>query len=255
MDIGVRFEPNPHRDALVWVTRTAPHNRLTARRLRSAGFEPLIEPALRVIPLLQVGPIAVPDALVFTSLQGIRLHRFFPSLACLPVFAVGDHSARLAKLRGYRRVASAAGDIHDLRRLIAERLSPGSSVLHLSAAQPAGDLIAMLREDGFLARRHRVYETTEASPIDLEWIAGKLPEINAILIHSPRAGRHVAKWLFQQMPNWDGKIVCISPAAAQPFEILMQARAVAAVRPNEADLLKLLLDRSPPTECFQANHQ
>lgn len=245
MAIGVRFEPSPNRDTLVWVTRTAPHNRLTARRLRSAGFEPLIEPALRVIPLPDVGPLAVPDALVFSSLQGVRLHRFFPSLARLPVFTVGDRSARFARLRGYRRVASASGDVHDLRRLVRDTLPAGSSILHLSAVQPAGDLVAMLAQDGFLARRLCVYETVEASPIELEWIAGKLHQIGAILVHSPRAGRQVAEWLVQQMPDWTGLAVCISATAAKPFDGLVGARTIVAATPDEAALLDSLLSGDP----------
>ncbi len=245
MDIGVRFGLSPNRDTLVWVTRTAPHNRLTSRRLRSAGFEPLIEPVLRVTPLPDVGPRAVPDALVFTSLQGVRLHRFFPSLAQLPVFTVGDRSARFARLRGYRRVVSASGDVHALRRLVRDTVPAGASILHFSAVQPAGDLVAMLAEDGFLARRLCVYETVEASPIELEWIAGKLQEIGIILVHSPRAAGHVAKWLDQQMPDWAGLAVCISAAAAKPFEGLAGAQTIVAATPDEAALLESLRGADP----------
>nr|WP_269212855.1 uroporphyrinogen-III synthase [Sphingobium indicum] len=237
---GVRFEASSNSDRLVWVTRTAPHNLLTARHLRAEGFNPLIEPVLRVTTIRSGEPIAVPDALVFTSLQGIRRHRFFPSLATLPVFAVGDHSARFARLRGYRNVASAAGDVHDLRRLIRETMRPGSKILHLSAAQPAGNLLEMLREDGFMTQRQCVYEAVEARPQDLDWIAGKLALIEAIMIHSPRAGRHVASWLRQQIPCWKGKVVCISAAAAAAFEGLPGARTVVAARPNEADLMAVL---------------
>lgn len=240
MDTGVRFGPNRTRAELVWVTRTAPHNLLTARHLRSAGLDPLIEPALRIVALPSPGPIEVPDALVFTSLQGVRLHRFFPSLASLAVFTVGDHSARFARLRGYTNVTSAAGDVHDLRRLVAAALPAGSKVLHVSAARPAGDLVGMLREDGFMARRLCVYEAVEASPLDLEWIAGKLPAIGTILVHSPRAGRHVASWLAQQMTGWTGVVACISAAAARPFADLRSARTIIAAEPNEAALLDVL---------------
>lgn len=225
----------------IWVTRTAPYNRLTARHLKGAGFRPLLEPALHVLPLPVTEPIAVPDALVFTSLQAIRLHRFFPSLAEIPVFAVGDHSARFARLRGYRNVASASGDVHDLRGLVRARMRTGADILHISAVQPAADLAAMLREDGFIARRLCVYETVEASLLDLEWIAGSLASIDIILIHSPRAARHVAAWLHRQSPDWAGVICCISAAAAAPFEGVARARIRIAARPDEASLLSLLL--------------
>jgi len=245
MATGVRFEPSSNSGELVWVTRTAPHNLLTARRLRTAGFDPLVEPVLRVRPTSPAALIAVPDALVFTSLQGVRLHRFFPSLASLPVFAVGDHSARFAQLHGYRNVASAAGDVHDLRALIRDRMPPGSRILHMSAARPAGNLLEMLREEGFTARRLCVYETLEASPVDLQWVAGKLPQIGAILVHSPRSGRHIAEWLSQQMPAWGGMAVCISAAAARAFGEAPGIETIIADRPNEAALLEVLTRALP----------
>lgn len=222
-----------------WVTRTAPFNRLTARRLRAGGFDPLVEPALRVNPLPANGPMPVPDALVFTSLQGVRHHRFFPSLAHLPVFAVGGHTARFARLQGYRHVASAWGDVHDLRALIRAEVPLGAVVLHLSAARPAGDLVGMLAEDGYRARRRCVYETVEAA--DLEGVAGQLSEVEAILIHSARAGRHVATWLARRSPHWSGRVCCISAAAAEPFRGFANAGIAIAARPNEAALLDLLL--------------
>ena len=235
--------PSTPRAPIIWVTRTAPYNRLTARRLRSAGFDPLIEPALRVVPLPSAKPIAVPDALVFTSLQGVRLHRYFPSLADIPVFAVGDHSARLAQRRGYRRVTSASGDVHDLCHLIRESMPLGANILHMSAARPAGDLPALLSKDGFVVRRQCVYETVEAGALALEWIAGVLADIDTILVHSPRAGRHVAAWLDQQRPHWSGLICCISAAAAAPFHELANARVAIATQPDETMLLNTLLSQ------------
>ena len=236
----MRSDPFPTDDRLVWVTRSAPYNRLTGRRLRSAGHHPLLEPALRIIPTAAGRPIAVPAALVFTSLQGVRIHHFFPSLASLPVFTVGDRSARFARLRGYRTVYSASGDVSDLRKLIRETMHPGSEILHFSAVQPAGDLLGMLRGDGFVARRQCVYEAVEASVLDLEWVAGKLGQIDTILIHSPRAARHVSCWLHQQLPAWQGRIICISSAAAAAFDVFKRARTVVAARPNEADLMAAL---------------
>lgn len=251
----MRFEASPNSEKLVWVTRTAPHNLLTARHLRAAGFNPLIEPVLRVRQTLSAAPIAVPDALVFTSLQGVRLHRFFPSLASLPVFAVGDHSARFAELHGYRDVASAAGNVHDLRALIRNTMVPGSEILHMCATQPAGDLLGMLHEDGFIGRRLCVYEAVEASPLDLEWVAGKLPQISTILVHSPRAGRHIANWLAQQMPAWEGVTACISAAAAKPFQAFPGIRPIIATRPNEEALLDVLREPGWPAIPLQPQHQ
>ena len=95
---------------LIWVTRTAPFNRLTAKRLAGAGHDALCAPVLRVVPIPAPPLMAVPDALVFTSLNGVRLHRFSPSLAEVAVFAVGDHSARYARAREYFDVVTGLWD-------------------------------------------------------------------------------------------------------------------------------------------------
>lgn len=223
----------------VWVTRTAPFNILTARHLKRWGIEPVVEPALRVQPLPAGRPVAVPDALVFTSLHGVRLHRFFPSLAELPVFTVGAHTARFARMRGYRRVMSASGDVNDLRRLIRARLEPGGAVLHFSAARPAGDLVADLNADGYAARRQVVYEAVEASGADLAGIVPELPMLRGILIHSPRAGSRVASWLGRPETAWSGTVCCISAAAAAPFRDLDGVSVFTAASPSESAMIEL----------------
>lgn len=220
----------------VWITRTAPFNLLTARHLERFGIDALIEPVLDVRPLPVGRPFAAPDALVFTSLHGVRLHRFFPSLSSLPVFAVGGHTARFARLRGYRNVHSAGGDVEDLRGLIMERLEPGSSLVHFSAAQPAGDLVGDLRKQGYSARRQTVYEAVDTGDADLARIAGELPGIAAILVHSPRAGSQVASLLRRLAVTWRGTICSISPAAAKAFE---HERVVVAARPTERAMIEL----------------
>lgn len=79
-------------------------------------------------------------------------------------------------------------------------MSAGSDILHLSAAQPAGNLLEMLNEDGFVARRRYVYEAVHTGTRDPEEVAARLSQIATILIHSPRAGRYVAGWLYRQLP-------------------------------------------------------
>lgn len=170
---------------LVWVTRTDPFNRLTAKRLVGAGYEALSAPVLRVVPLPAPPLMAVPDALIFTSLNGVRLHRFSPALADVPVFAVGDHSARYARARGYRRVTSAAGNIVDLSRTVRQGLAGPVEILHVGAATPAGDLAALLGSS-YRIRRLPVYGVEESDPCGIERIADRLEEICHILVHSPR---------------------------------------------------------------------
>jgi uroporphyrinogen-III synthase len=221
---------------LIWVTRTAPFNRLTAKRLVGAGHDALCAPVLRVVPVPAPPLMAVPDALVFTSLNGVRLHRFSSSLAAVPVFAVGDHSARYARARGYRRVTSASGNLADLARAIRNGLAGPANILHVGAATPAGDLATLLGSSYRVARLP-VYGVEERDPREFDTIADRLGEVGHILIHSPRAGHFVARWLAAVMPDWPGAIHCISPAAAEPFGQLPGISRLTAGRPDERSLL------------------
>ena len=221
----------------VWVTRTAPFNQLTAKRLAAKGYETLLMPALRVVPVATHVPVAVPDALIFTSLNGIRLHRFLPALANRQVFAVGDHSARFARAIGYRHVLSASGNVSDLARLIVAQCVPGSTVLHIGAVQPAGDLEVLLAAGGVRLRRHPVYDVVESNLAGMRRVVARLA---AALIHSPRAGAHVAAWLDRRQPAWRGAVVCISEAAASSFRNGRELDIKVAKRPDEASMLACL---------------
>ncbi len=226
---------------LVWVTRTDPFSRLTAKRLAGAGHEALCAPVLRVVPLPSPPLMAVPDALVFTSLNGVRLHRFSSALANVPVFAVGDHSARYARARGYRRVTSAAGNIVGLSRTIRHGLTGPAELLHVGAATPAGDLAALLGSS-YRVRRLPVYGIEEIDPRELVWIADRIEQIGHILVHSPRAGVCLVRWLALTMPEWPGVVHCISPAAAEAFELLPGISTRIAERPDERSLLAAFVE-------------
>lgn len=224
----------------VWVTRTAPFNQLTAKRLAAIGYETLLMPALRVVPVAMHVPVAVPDALIFTSLNGIRLHRFLPALADRQVFAVGDHSARFARAIGYRRVMSASGNVSDLAKLIVAQCVPGSTVLHIGAVQPAGDLEVLLAAGGVRLRRHPVYDVVESNLAGMRRVVASPAGLAAALIHSPRAGAHVAAWLDRRQPAWRGAVVCISEAAASSFRNGRGLDIKVAKRPDEASMLACL---------------
>src|SRR3546814_5297722 len=114
---------------------------------------------------------------------------------------------------------SASGDVDDLRRTVRDMMRAGADILHIGAVHPAGALAETLCEDGFRAKRLCVYDVVEADPRDLEWIAGQLGEIGTILVHSPRAGHHIAGWLMQQAADWRGEDLCISRSEEHTSEL------------------------------------
>ncbi len=211
----------------VWVTRAEPGASRTAERLREMGHEPLTAPVLEGLRLLTEIDLKGVGSLAFTSGNGVRAFAGMNPERGLPVFAVGEATARAVRDAGFGIIISGGGDVAALARTIAGvSFSPGGEVLFAGAAEPAGDLIGDLTARGVPARAVAVYEIlpTGAQPP---------PGAEAVLVHSPKAGGMLAAIEGLDLPAF-----CISPAAAAPLAGWTHVRAAAA--PTEADLLALL---------------
>lgn len=199
-------------------------------------------PVLETRPVPSRWPAETPDALIFTSVNGVRYHQPQPELLGCPVFAVGDRTARAASAAGYRDVRSAKGDVRNLEELVCSAMLPGRRILHLGARQPAGDLVGKLTHAGHEATRLVVYATHPVSADVLTHMLPPMKAIDGILIHSPRGGRTVRSYLDHTGAEFDGSIYCISCAAAAPFAGFSGARVLAADQPTEEAMLQLMDD-------------
>jgi uroporphyrinogen-III synthase len=212
----------------VWITRARPGADATAARLTALGFSPVIAPLLEVRPLKAGIDLTGVDALVFTSMNAVSAFAAVSPARDRPVFTVGDATARAASEAGFATVRSAEGDLTALAALIRSD-GKGLTLLHPVAAQPAGDLAALIG-DGAQVRTITVYETveTDARPSEA-W--------DAVLIHSPRAGRALAS----AAPDVANRLACaISEAAASPLASLKFAEVRIAAVPTEDALLAAL---------------
>ena len=195
------------------------------------GHEPVVVPVLMAHPLPINVDLHEVAALAFTSRNAVAAFARECPRRDVPVYAVGDSTAADARDLGFHAVISAGGDIDDLAALIAQR-RPAGLVLHPAAAEPAGDLAGALTAAGIAVRTLAIYETVEtglAAPGD----------IDAVLIHSPRAGRIVARMLDSAQAATISAF-CISEAAAQPLAAVNFQCVAVAPYPNEQALLKLL---------------
>ena len=224
----------------LWVTRFSPYAFLTGHHLRSAGHKPLIAPVLNIRSVSYAPLSKMPDALVFTSTHGVTNYHFDPEMAEVRVFAVGQRTARTARDAGYRNVASADGNVSDLQDLITARVALGSSVVHLGATEPAGDLTCKLVSQGFAARHIAVYESLDVPSDTLRPVGAALPWLDGVLVHSPKAGRRLARFLLDYGNLWHGTVFCISPAAAQPISAVTGGQVLVAQYPTENALIALV---------------
>lgn len=222
----------------IWVTRTEPDNRSTAARLQALGHDVVSVPVLGVRPFSTEQPDLLPDAIVFTSMNGVRHHAARAQYKALPVFVVGDATAGAARDAGYSDVRSAGGDVRDLQRLILNDLAPPARIVHFGARETAGDLKGFLRRFGYLVERRIVYT---AQAVAIRWllqVRTELPSIDGILVHSPRAAERVARVLAGT--SWRGNVWCLSEACALRLTDLPGIRLHFSSRPNEAALIEMV---------------
>ncbi|HEY1425793.1 MAG TPA: uroporphyrinogen-III synthase, partial [Caulobacteraceae bacterium] len=196
-------------------------------------------------PLLEVRPIERPDldlagvsALAFTSANAVAAF-----VACSPerglrVFAVGDATAAAARSARFASVLSAQGDVAALAAALATRRRelPGA-ILYPAAAEPAQDLAGALAAVGLVVRQVAVYETALTPPPAS--VIERLPEIEAVLLHSAKAARALAAVL-KAHPAPELAAYCLSPQIARSLTRAGLAAALSAAQPNETALMTLL---------------
>lgn len=229
------------RRKLIWVTRTSPYGVRSAERLTRLGFRALALPVLQVRSVDWHRLDHQPDAIVFTSAHGVRLHHRQQAWSEMPVFAVGDHTAREASRIGYRNVRSAVGDVEALKKLIATTLPRPARLAIFGATEPAGDLHDHLARTGYQPENCVVYETRPSSDEELRSGIELLPQMDGITAYSPKAARRLAEIL--QRSGWRGPVFCISRATAKEFDGCRHIEGHVAERPNEQALIRTITQR------------
>lgn len=227
------------------LTRPLSDARETAAILASRGIETVVAPLIDIVPNDAVPPLDGVQALLITSANGVRTFAGQTARRDLPIFAVGDASARAARAAGFTAVASAAGDVGDLANLVRHRLSPGGgALLHPAGTAVAGDLAALLSEDGFDVRRYIAYTARAADRLpESARLAIARRQIAAVLLYSPRTAT-----IFRELVGAAGlgeycgdfNALCLSKAVAGALSPLQFQDVRVAPRPEQAALLALL---------------
>lgn len=230
----------------VLVTRPLPEAEATATRLAALGHESL------VVPLFRAEPVAAEchddaAALAVTSPRTVSFLTDDSIIAMrdLPVFAVGDRTAAALCLAGFRDVRSAAGDVHDLARLIAGAgLARGATVLSPGGEIRAGDLGAALEPCGLRLVAPAVYRiVAEPVPPTALGEAFRVERVDAVLHYSPKSSAGFLNLVDQagvKEAAARSLHACLSEAVATPLRDAGWASIAVARRPEEEALLALL---------------
>jgi uroporphyrinogen-III synthase len=232
------------------ITRPSQDAAPLAERLQDLGHEVLLEPLLEICFREGVGvPLDGATAILATSANGVRAVAGASGRRDLPVFAVGDATARAARAAGFDRVVSAAGDVDSLAATVADSLDPAAGhLVHAAGTRVAGDLHGLLSAHGFQVERVVLYEARTAQKLSQSGAeAIKNGEIEGVLLFSPRTARTFVRLINDAgiNPACRGIIAyCLSPAVAQavsqrPDDLAWRCVCQAA-HPDEGSLLELL---------------
>ena len=245
----------PKRPALrVLITRPRDEAAALAARLAERGIASVIEPMIEIAANGAALPeFAGVQVILCTSANGVRALARASGERGLPLFAVGDATARAARTFGFAEVASAGGNVDDLAALVMQHLHPdGGRLLHVAGSEVAGDLAGVLGTAGFTVERAVLYEARAAAalrPETARMIARN--EIDLALFFSPRSAAIFAS--LAQTADVTGGLaavaaISISAAAnAALGELPFRARVVAAA-PTQAALLARVEDLAGQSE-------
>jgi uroporphyrinogen-III synthase len=237
----------------ILVTRPEPDASHEAGKLAALGHQPVLAPLLTIDTITGVAlQLEGAQAVLATSRNALRAlasHRGLPEALPLPLFAVGEATAREALALGFSDVTAGPGTGAMLAKLVSEELKPGQGTLvHLAGETLAFDLKAALEQQGFVVRQPVLYRAVAARDLPAEVPrlieAGRL---DGAILMSPRTARIFADLLDRQGALTQAKRMvcyCLSEAVAEGLIPLGFAVRVAA-HPREEEVLALLNAEAP----------
>jgi uroporphyrinogen-III synthase len=232
----------------VLVTRPELDASREAEALIARGHEPVLAPLLEIefLPGVELG-LDGAQALIITSRNALRALADHPEAEralTLPLFAVGEATARAARTLGFAEVTIGPGTAAGLLPLIRAELHPEKGALvHVAAEVVAFDLKPMLEEEGFDFRRAVLYRSHPAPALPAEVVAGLASgTVSGVILLSPRTAETFATLAARQGVGTQANrpvCYCLSQAVAEAVTPLgLEVRVPA--HPREEDVLALL---------------
>lgn len=228
------------------VTRPEPDAQATLARLEALGIEAIAAP-LMVRETLDAS-LPPPDgftAMVLTSANAVRAlidRGVVAQYQHLPVFAVGDRTAREATQAGFERVSSAAGAFQDLvnAMTIAQLRGP---IFYPAGKHQSADLAKAVAPLGIMVATAKVYAMVAAEALPEPVLDALGTQISAVLAYSRRSAEIFARLAADLPRDRRSKLamLCLSEAVAEPLLEARFNRISLADWPDEDAMMSLAL--------------
>ncbi len=228
----------------VLITRPEPSASLTAAKLVDLGFSPVSLPVSRTIALEFNIKNQSFDALAVTSANAFRHVRDekLESFKALPLFAVGEGTARAAKIAGFEHVIEGGGDAVRLAAKLAGHLPEGARILYLAGRVRQPVFEERVLQAGLQMKVCDVYdvEVIDYSANEISAVFSVGPFV-AVLLYSAVAATFLIETMLKSEMQFDAKtkILCISDRVAQALPAQWRAQALVADHPDENGIFRL----------------
>jgi len=235
------------------ITRPEKSAKILSDKLRASGHETVCSALLEIVfnETTDLDLKGV-QAFVVTSANGLAGLVKVTENRDLPLFAVGDKTAKAAKYAGFKTVLSADGDVAGLGDLISQNAAiDKGTLLHAGGARVAGDLGSQLEVAGFSYRREILYDAIEAEKFSSETFSVVSEDkLDGILLFSPHTAKVFKRIVdavglnthLEKLDAW-----CLSANVASEIEGLKFGRVFVSRRPTEEALLQLI-EKNPATD-------
>ena len=231
----------------VLITRPWEDAEPLAAALRTHGVESVIAPLLNIQylagPALDLQGVQV---LLATSANGVRAFAARQPDRSVPVYAVGDATARIARAEGFDEVKVASGDVASLAGRVRSQLDPAAGTLiHVAGTKVAGDLAGMLRKDGFRYRRVVLYEARTADSLPPAAVQGMRDRtLKGVVLYSPRTAATFVDLVRKAGLDRDCHAqfaFCLSHAVAERAASISWKSVVIAIRPEQSAMVNAVI--------------
>ena len=232
----------------VLITRPQPAAGEFAHRLEKDGFTCFVAPMTAYVEQDPgIADLSDYQAVIFTSAQTVQLFSKFFKDRYIPVFAVGDATAKAAEGENFRRVYSAKGDGQALVKLMRDHKGELKlrRALHACGEDTAENLSDQLQDDGIYVDRAPFYKADFVEELPNDVVAAlKNGDITTVTFLSARTASNFVR-LVQAHEELEGmtadlEAVCISDRVATEARGLPWRAVRVASRPQLEACIDLL---------------
>ena len=239
------------KQTLALITRPAHSAQSLAKSLKKLGFIPIIAPMIQIQWLkkaVSLSELQQAQGLIFTSIHGVQAFTRNHTYRNIPVYTIGDATAKAAKNALFKHVLSANGNTYNLLLLLQQSCQPQRGTL-LHMTNEHGNITQHLNCLGFQTKKYCLYKTQplETLPKDtvISWQKGL---VSLVLLFSPYTAQAFLLALERACCYPYGKVsaLCLSRAISKelcPHPDFVWRNVAIAARPRLDALLDLLKNK------------